>query len=611
MKFPSLQSLVKNALSTLLRFPLPIAASFIGTAVAIYLTRLDYQQKELTEQLGKIVMVCSLALPLLFSIHIFIENNVGLSQQKKIGMFSVAIILLALYYVSLSGKLEATEFIRFFVLNIGLHLLVAYAAFIGKQQINAYWQFNKTLFLRFLTSVFYSGVLYLGLTLAMLAVDNLLGVKINEKWYLRLWIFMAGIFNTWFFVAAVPKDISALEENNEYPKGLKIFTQFVLLPLVTLYLAILYAYSGKILVLWSLPKGWVSYLVLGFSILGILSILLIYPIREKQENSWIKVFSRWFYRALFPLIILLGVAIGKRVMEYGITENRYFILILAMWLTSVAIYFLVSKNKNIKLIPITLSVLAFISCFGPLSAFSVSLRSQVKQLENLLTDTRILVNGKIQKGTGKIDKEKSVQINSIIKYLNKTDGYNTLQPWFDKSIEELFKPKEIDGYVNKPTVILSAMGVKEIDEWGNEDRNNFYASANYQNVVEISGYDYIVSYNVNYNNTVSALNGYKLGTDSITVNYRQKNNVFTIVSNSNTLIAFSLKEFLSGVKNYSDSMNLSNYNAQLPMEKMSFLAQNDSVMVKIAFKNFSCDIDSTNAYAISYGDADLLYKKKR
>ena len=611
MKFPSIQSLVKNALSTLLRFPLPIAASFIGTAVAIYLTRLGYEQKELTEQLGKIVMVCSLALPLLFSINVFAENNVELGQQKKIGLISIAIILLVLYYVSLSGKLEVTEFNRFFVLNIGLHLLVAYAAFIGKEQINAYWQFNKTLFLRFLTSVLYSGVLYLGLLLAMVAVDNLLGIKINEKWYLRLWIFMAGIFNTWFFLAGVPKDISSLEENNEYPKGLKIFTQFVLLPLVTLYLGILYAYSGKILVLWSLPKGWVSYLILGFSILGILSILLIYPIREKEENSWIKVFSRWFYRALFPLIILLGVAIGKRVMEYGITENRYFILILAMWLTSVAIYFLVSKNKNIKLIPITLSVLAFVSCFGPLSAFSVSLRSQVKQLENLLTDTRILVNGKIQKAKEKIDKEKSVQINSIVRYLDKSHGYNALQPWFDKSMEELFKPKEKDGYVNKPTVILSAMGVKEMYEWENEERNNFYASANYQRVVDISFYDYMVVYNGSYTDTVNNISGYKIGTDSITINYKQKNNWFTIQSNNKTLIDFSIQSFLTSVKNYADSINAPDYNAQLPIEKMSFVAQNDSVMVKVVFKNFSCDIDSTDAYIISYGDADLLYKKKR
>ena len=229
----------------------------------------------------------------------------------------------------------------------------------------------------------------------------------------------------------------------------------------------------------------------------------------------------------------------------------------------------------------------------------------------MLTDTRILGNGKIQKANVKIDKEKSVQINSIVRYLDKSHGYNALQPWFDKSMEELFKPKEKDGYVNKPTVILSAMGVKEMYEWENEERNNFYASANYQRVVDISGYDYMVDYNGSYTDTVNNISGYKIGTDSITINYKQKNNWFTIQSNNKTLIDFSIQSFLTSVKNYADSINAPDYNAQLPIEKMSFVAQNDSVMVKVVFKNFSCDIDSTDAYIISYGDADLLYKKKR
>ena len=41
--------------------------------------------------------------------------------------------------------------------------------------------------------------------------------------------------NTFIFLAGVPKDLSALEKETSYPKGLKAFTQFVFLPLITLY----------------------------------------------------------------------------------------------------------------------------------------------------------------------------------------------------------------------------------------------------------------------------------------------------------------------------------------------------------------------------------------
>jgi hypothetical protein len=90
--------------------------------------------------------------------------------------------------------------------------------------MNALWQFNKSLFIRVLTSALYSGVLFAGLALAMLAVDKLFDININEKYYLDLWVVSAGIFNTWFFLSGVPSTISSLEDVTDYPKGLKIFT---------------------------------------------------------------------------------------------------------------------------------------------------------------------------------------------------------------------------------------------------------------------------------------------------------------------------------------------------------------------------------------------------
>lgn len=170
----------------------------------------------------------------------------------------------------------------------------------------------------------------------------------------------------------MPVHVPELEQSHTYPKGLKVFTQFVLLPLVTLYLVILYLYFGKIVLQWEWPQGWVSVLVLCFSIAGVLSLLLIHPIRFEAGNAWMRTFFRWFYRALFPLIILLILTIWRRVSEYGITEPRYVVLALALWLFCTALYFLLSSQKNIKFIPVTLSLVALIMAFGPFNAFQVS-----------------------------------------------------------------------------------------------------------------------------------------------------------------------------------------------------------------------------------------------
>ena len=87
---------------------------------------------------------------------------------------------------------------------------------------------------------------------------------------------------------------------------------------------------------------------------------------------------------MFPLIILLGFAIWKRVASYGITEQRYFVLALAFWLLYIALYFLLSKRKTIRLIPLSLCVLAFLVSFGPWGAAGVSLRVQRSRLQALL-----------------------------------------------------------------------------------------------------------------------------------------------------------------------------------------------------------------------------------
>ena len=124
-------------------------------------------------------------------------------------------------------------------------------------------------------------------------------MKIDGIRYFELWVLLAGVFNTWYFLADIPQNFDELDESDDYPKGLKIFTQFVLLPLVSIYLLILYAYIGRILIQWSWPVGWVSYLVIGFSTLGDFFIADCFPVQEKEENRWIKNFSRSFFLRSF------------------------------------------------------------------------------------------------------------------------------------------------------------------------------------------------------------------------------------------------------------------------------------------------------------------------
>src|SRR5690606_22702660 len=125
-----------------------------------------------------------------------------------------------------------------------------------------FWNFNKEMFLRILLSIFYSGVLFLGLSLAILAQDKLLGLYDDSDIYGYLAVIIFIGFNTLFFISGVPKLYSTSSEDNaEYPFGLKIFAGYVLLPLVAIYMVILLLFELKIVSTNVFPEGFVSWMI--------------------------------------------------------------------------------------------------------------------------------------------------------------------------------------------------------------------------------------------------------------------------------------------------------------------------------------------------------------
>nr|WP_243124588.1 DUF4153 domain-containing protein [Clostridium sp. AWRP] len=87
------------------------------------------------------------------------------------------------------------------------------------------------------------------------------------------------------------------------------------------------------------PVGLVSHLVLWYSVIVTIVLFFITPI--KNNNSWQNNFSKIFPKIILPLIIMMFVSISIRINAYGITEKRYFTLILGIWL-----FFIMKSLQN-------------------------------------------------------------------------------------------------------------------------------------------------------------------------------------------------------------------------------------------------------------------------
>jgi Domain of unknown function (DUF4153) len=385
----SFKSLFGSFINSFRRFPLTLLCSFVATFCVILIAKDEAHSKELE----RLAVTFGLFLPLFFSAEIFEERK----QTPKFLVLGLSVLAIVTFYFF--GFPDTTAIfnnksflIRSGVLLIVFHLLVSVAPYIFKNNPSGFWQYNKTLFINILTAFLYTGTLTVGLLLAVGGTQNLFELKIDDDWYVYIWFGVNGFFNTLIFTSKLPA-LEQVDSETSFPIGLKYFTQYVLLPLVAIFLTILLAYEAKIVLAWSLPKGWVSIMVLASAIFGILAFLLIYPL--KNLNKWIQSYNKAYYWILIPLVGLMLVAIYFRISQYGLTEPRYFVAMLAVWLLGIAIYFSFSKVDNIKVIPLSLLIIGLLGIYAPFNAFQSSRTNQIGRMELALIKGNLLKAGKI------------------------------------------------------------------------------------------------------------------------------------------------------------------------------------------------------------------------
>jgi len=430
MRLPTLGLVVTGALNAARRFPFVLGAGLVAAWAAITLVDEAGDDTAVT----RLLVSATLGFSLLFALTVLAERRARTALVRR-AVVAGGVVVLAAFWIAWPRWSSPVQMLRYAQLSAAFHLMCAFFPYAGYAEPNGFWQYNKALFLRFLTAALYSGVLFGGLAIALLALDKLLGVHVPSQGYARLWIVIAFVFNTWFFVGGVPAEFSSLELRSDYPAGLRIFTQYVLVPIVALYLLILTVYLGKVLITRQWPNGWIGYLVSSVAGVGILSWLLVHPLEERAEYAWVQTFTRGFYIAIMPAIVMLWLAIWKRVQQYGITERRYFLIVLSLWLAGIAVYYTLARSRSIKVIPATLCVLALVTFAGPWGAYAVSRTSQVSRLGAVLARNDLLAGGALRRAARDVPLADRREISGALRYLLETHGASAIGVWLSDSLK--------------------------------------------------------------------------------------------------------------------------------------------------------------------------------
>ena len=470
----SLRRITAGIVSAIANYPLVIIMAVALGAESIWL--IHHEETDLFDEALPWMLAQGMGISLFFALHT-VSRYRKLSRAVTVGILALGIGVLYLigyhFDYMMSMAREETMVLEVIGYALASHLLVAFLPFFRKNTLNGFWQYNKSLFLRAFTTILYTGVLFAGLSGAIAAIQELFDVEFTGKIFAYLWFVMAFPVSALIFCAGVPlaDDIDALESSSDLPSGLRLFVQFVLLPLVVVYLCILYAYMGKIILSWTLPQGWVTILIMAFSVIGMLAMLLVHPFQQLTEHAWIKVITKNYYRSLLPLLVLQYVAIFTRISDYGFTSARWAVVAITAWLTFITVYKVFFKGKNIILIPYTLCAVAILFLIGPLSHRSISVWSQTAKI-NRLVKTLNLIDAK---GKLKVYKANTTtdslmgEIYSATRYLNRNHQCTGLEPYINfpteseiiKEMKSTFEEFELAQTVEAPVPTTAAEAVAQ------------------------------------------------------------------------------------------------------------------------------------------------------
>ncbi|MDO4496417.1 MAG: DUF4153 domain-containing protein [Bacteroidales bacterium] len=218
---------------------------------------------------------------------------------------------------------------------------------------------------------------------SVFALSTLFGIDIPYKWFSTITLTTLFTLLIYLWISRLPEGEERVNREINTPKFLTGVVRFIYFPIVVFFLLELYFYGGKILLTFELPKGgvcyYVSYLMMG----SIGLIMLIYPYlhqkREEQQHTFVTRFMRLLPMLMLPLLLLMSVAIGRRIYDYGISVSRLYVVLLNLWFYMVCIGLITMRTHRINWIAQSFAILFLLSSVIPGCNFFSITRNAINQ----------------------------------------------------------------------------------------------------------------------------------------------------------------------------------------------------------------------------------------
>ena len=357
---------------------------------------------------------------------------VYLSRPYSWYRFSWIVPLLALAIIGMTN--DSAEFYltspKFWGANFIALLVLLGFPFERNNQGFTYRNFTNLFHLGLATAVW---LLVFGLVAAILfTITTLFNVEFSDSFYQHFYTSL-GIFTQplFFLVFQQRQAKSEMTLNRIF----EILVNFVLAPALMIFTVLLYAYVVQIIFEGVLPKGMLANITLPY-LLGGLGVYALRSICAKAR--WETFFKFYPYLAIVP-IVLLWLAIDRRISAYAWTEQRIYLVALATAITIAYAILIVPKARQYRLISGVVMVAIFAMTWI-VKPQEIAYQSQTVRFEQLLKKLNL------SDGSGKIRDD--VDFVERLENMPKSD----LKDWdeLDKVSDYLLYRMEIKSYGEPP-----------------------------------------------------------------------------------------------------------------------------------------------------------------
>ncbi|BBM41538.1 hypothetical protein JCM16776_1770 [Leptotrichia shahii] len=591
------------------RFPVTIILVFMHFITGIYIAEVrNFQSDEFIEinflLFGSIFITAMFEM--LYEKYFYKKNRWLVRGVYSVITFAVSII----FFVEYLRTNDYYNVYFFTLIPISMVLFLLIPILRKKDNREKYLQ---SVFSNFVITGIFAAVLWIGIEI-ILATVNYLFFYSGDSLFFRLttysfW-FITEVFGASLFLSLLKKPNDNLE-NYEFPFIFNLLIKFVIIPLIIIYTGVLYIYMTKVIISMHLPKGLISHLVLWYTAFSVFMMILITPFTQKDK--FFENFKKYFPYFSIPLIFASLFAVFQRTYQYGITENRYYVLISIFWLLFCMILYI--RNMNVTGVFISLIICFIISVYTPLSAKNVSNFSQSQRLKRILVKYGALKDGKISKITQKLTNRQGSQIHTTIQYISDNSTIAKLNFKNEKgeiysTLGDLEKGLDVKESWKEYSIYDSEDDDREKDDEHKIVTYKIKNSENAEIISDITGYDNFVSYR-----KVDNIDPVDQENESEKYKITIKNKIITINSKDGTELAkINYEEAVQQIVSKLKTLKLqdtTDTGYEVSQKDLEYIGKAGKINYKISLRSINEETVDGKPKDLYYDEFDFMFSEKK